>query len=179
MKLTPIDIQQQQFRKVFRGIDKAEVQTFLVLIADQMAESVRENNELRTELKHLRRELDEHRDREDTLKQAMVSAQRAIDEIREQATKEAQLVVTEAELRAERILQNANVRVTRLADEVGELRRQRTRALEELRGVLATHAKLLDTYDQDESSEDGTVTILDRVRAPAPPDVHSRRTEVL
>ncbi|MEL6547494.1 MAG: DivIVA domain-containing protein [Myxococcota bacterium] len=175
MKLTPIDIQQHQFRGAFRGIDAGEVQDFLVLVAEQLGETTRENNELRTVVKRLERELGEHRDREETLKQAMVTAQRAIDEIREQATKEAQLVVTEAEMRAEKILHNANVRVTKLADEVGELKMQRARAVEELRGVLNTHQAMLETYDAEPSENvDGTVTILDRVRAPAPPTLESR-----
>lgn len=170
MKLTPIDIQQHQFAKVFRGVDRREVSDFLALVADQLAEATRDSNELRTEVKRLSRELEEHRDREETLKQAMVTAQRAIDEIREQATKEAQLVVTESEMRAEKILHNANCRVTRLVDEVNDLRRQRIRAVEELRGVLNTHSKLLDALE-DQQEEGGTVTVLDRVRAPAPPSL--------
>lgn len=174
MKLTPIDIQQHQFRRAFRGVDGGEVQDFLGLVADQLGEVTRENNELRGEVKRLEREVGEHRDREETLKQAMVTAQRAIDEIREQATKEAQLVVTEAEMRAEKILHNANVRVTKLADEVNDLKRQRARAIEELRGVLNTHVALLETHDETADAADGTVTILDRVRAPSPPSLEAR-----
>lgn len=174
MKLTPIDIQQHQFRSAWRGIDGAEVRDFLALIADELGCVVRENNELRSEVKRLERNLDEHRDREETLKQAMVTAQRAIDEIREQATKEAQLVVTEAEIRAEKVLHNANVRVTKLADEVNELKRQRTRAIEDLRGILSVHVKLLDTYQEPSSGGDPTVTVLDRVRAPVPPSLERR-----
>lgn len=174
MKLTPIDIQQHQFRSAWRGIDGSEVQDFLVLVADELGEVTRENNELRAEVKRLERHLEEHRDREETLKQAMVTAQRAIDEIREQATKEAQLVVTEAEMRAEKILHNANVRVTKLADEVNELKTQRTRAVEELRGVLSVHNKLLETYDEAPVADEQTITVLDRVRAPAPPSLERR-----
>ncbi len=174
MKLTPIDIQQHQFRRALRGVDGGEVQDFLVLVADQLGEVTRENNELRSSVKRLEREVGDHRDREETLKQAMVTAQRAIDEIREQATKEAQLVVTEAEMRAEKILHSANVRVTKLADEVNDLKRQRARAIEELRGVLNTHVALLETHDEAEDSSDGTVTILDRVRAPTPPSLDAR-----
>ncbi|MEM6531496.1 MAG: DivIVA domain-containing protein [Myxococcota bacterium] len=171
MKLTPIDIQQHQFRTAWRGLDSGEVRDFLSLVADQLGEITRENNDLRAEVKRLERHLDEHRDREETLKQAMVTAQRAIDEIREQATKEAQLVVTEAEMRAEKILHNANVRVTKLADEVNELKSQKTRVLEELRGILNVHGKLLDAYNEAPEADEQTITVLDRVRAPAPPSL--------
>lgn len=181
MKLTPIDVQQQQFRRSFRGYERREVDSFLDLVSGQMSELSRDNNEMRAELRSLQRELDEHRDREETLREAMLTAQRAIDEIREVAKKEAQLVVTESELRAEKILHSAHGRVTKLVDDINELRRQRRRALEEMRGILNTHVKILETYeiqDKAEPEQEGTVTVLDRVRAPAPPSVDTiGRTE--
>ncbi len=170
MKLTPIDIQQQQFHKALRGFDRREVESFLDLVAQQLGELSRENSELRNEMRRIEQEVAEHRDREEALREAMLTAQRAIDEIREQAKKEAQLVVTEAELRAEKILHNAHGRVTKLADEIAELKRQRARALSELRGILATHEKILDTYEVSaEPEREGTVAVFERVRPPAPP----------
>jgi cell division initiation protein len=173
MKITPIDVQQQQFRVALRGFDRQQVTQFLDVVAQQMSELSRENNELRSEIKRSQRELDEHREREETLREAMLTAQRAIDEIRDQAKKEAQLVVTEAELRAEKILHNAHARVTKLADEVSDLRRQRVRALEELRGVVSTHLKLVELAEsvgaEDDAHAGGKVTVLERLRAPAPP----------
>ncbi len=171
MRLSPIDVQQQQFRSVWRGYDRREVKGFIDLVAEQLTELSRENGKLTGELRQLKRELDEHRDREETLREAMLTAQRAIDEIRDQAKKEAQLVVSEAEMRAEKILHHAHGRVGKIVDEINEVRRQRTRAIEELKGVLNTHAKLLDTYAPDgrEEKPEGSITVLDRVRAPEPP----------
>ena len=173
MRITPIDIQQQQFHKGLRGFDRREVQSFLDLVSQQMGELIRQNDELQIEIRRLKQELDEHRNREDTLREAMLTAQRAIDEIRENAKKEAQLIVTDAEMRAEKILHNAHGRVTKLLDEINELKRQRTRALEEMRGLLRTHQKLIDTYETEVApKEEGTVTVLDRLRPPALPAVH-------
>ena len=172
MRITPIDIQQQQFHKCLRGLDPREVVSFLDLVSEQMGELIRQNDELQIELRRLKQELDEHRNREDTLREAMLTAQRAIDEIRENAKKEAQLVVTDAEMRSEKILHNAHVRVTKLIDEINELKRQRARALEEMRGLLRTHQKLIDTYEAEAAPrEEGTVTVLERVRPPSPPGV--------
>jgi len=173
MKLTPIDIQQQQFRKGFRGFDIGEVESFLELVGEQIQELSRETTEVRAELGRCEREVEEHRDREVTLREAMLTAQRAIDEIREQAQKEAQLIVSEAELKSEKILHNANSRVGRVLEEIGELRRQRARAIEEVRGVLNLHQKLLDVHEDEalieSKSADASVTVLERVRIPAPP----------
>lgn len=172
MKLTPIDIVQQQFRKTLFGVDPKEVESFLNLVAEHMSELGHENNEFRLKQRRLEQELHEHRDREEALREAMLTAQRAIDDIREQAKKEAQLVVSEAELRAEKIVHHAHSRVTKIVDEINELRRQKVRAIEELRGILETHAKILDTYSQEQLAsevEEGSITVLERVRAPAPP----------
>jgi cell division initiation protein len=176
MRITPIDIQQQQFHKALRGFDRREVASFLDLVSQQMGELIRQNDELQIEIRRLKEELDEHRNREETLREAMLTAQRAIDEIRENAKKEAQLVVTDAELRAEKILHNAHGRVTKLIDEINELKRQRVRALEEMRGLLRTHQKLVDTYETEAApKEEGTVTVLERVRPPSPPLVQDLR----
>jgi cell division initiation protein len=173
MKLTPIDVQQQQFRKAWSGFDRGEVHSFLDMVAAQMSELSRENNELRQEMKRARAEIEDHREREETLREAMLTAQRAIDEIRDHAKKEAQLTVSEAELRAERILHNAHGRVTKLADEVHDLQRQRLRAIEEIRGIVTTHMRLIDLAEtqgrEDDAAAGATVTVLERLRAPAPP----------
>jgi cell division initiation protein len=171
MKLTQIDVQQQQFRRELRGFDRREVQSFLDLVAQQIGELAHENSELKAAARRSQHELEEHRDRETTLREAMLTAQRAIEDIREQARKEAELVIAEAEVRAEKIIHNAHARTTSILEEVGELRRQRTRAIEELRGILNTHIKLLDLHEQASEREppQATVTVLNHVRAPPPP----------
>lgn len=173
MKLTPIDIQQQQFRTAFRGFERRDVQSFLDLVAQQMGELSRERGELQSEVRRTARELEEHREREASLREAMLTAQRAIDEIREQAQKEAQLVVAEAEIRAEKLLHNAHSRVMKILDEISDLRTQRVRLIEALRAVLKTHDRLLDVHEAESESESSdpvaSITVLDRVRAPSPP----------
>ncbi len=177
MKLTPIDIQQQQFRKRMRGYASDEVDSFLELIGEQLGELARENAELKATLHRSGEELSEHRERETTLREAMLTAQQALDEIRDNAQKEAQLTVSEAELKAEKILHSAHSRVNRILEDVTDLKRQRVRAIEELRGVLATHVRLLDVQAEsasgDESGADASITVLERLRAPSPPSEES------
>ena len=107
------------------------------------------------------------------MREALITAQRALEEIRDNAQKEAHLIISDAELKAEKILHNAHGRVGRILEDVTELKRQRVRAIEELRGVLNTHEKLLEvqseTVEADDNTEDASVTVLGRLRAPAPP----------
>ena len=167
MRLTPIDIQQQQFSRSMRGFDRREVEVFLDLAAQQMGEVIAENNELRVEMKRLKQEVEDHRDREETLREAMLTAQRAIEEIRDQAHKEAVVIVADAELRAEKILHDAHNRLTHLIDDVNQLKRQRVRAIEEVRGVLNTHRRILDVYNDDTESNapEGELKVLKSTRS--------------
>ncbi len=181
MKLTPIDIQQQKFRRSMRGYERDEVDAFLELVAEQVSELARENSELRAEQRRTQRQLEEHQGRESTLKEAMLTAQRSIDEIRQQAQKEAELTLTEADLRAEKLLFDAHKRVSGVIDDIHDLKRQRTRLGEELRGVLRTHDALLESIDGVEATADspsgdrrqnqreGSVRVLERIRPPQPP----------
>ena len=170
MKLTPIDIEQQKFRGRFRGYDSREVHHFLEMVASQTAELNREVHELRGEIVRKNREVDELRNREASLRDAMLTAQRALDDLRDTAQKEAKLVIHEAELRSDKILQNAHGRAMQIQQEISDLRRQRVRFLEELRGVIKTHDRLLEVHDDElrEPAEAG-LSLLDRLRAPEPP----------
>jgi cell division initiation protein len=96
MKLTPIDIVQQSFARRWRGVDRREVSAFLELVAGQFEELIKENRSLRDEMRLMERELATFHEREVALKETMITAQRVTEDLREQAKKEAELIVGEA-----------------------------------------------------------------------------------
>lgn len=162
MRLTPLDIQQKQFTRRLRGVDPQEVRQFLELASDEYEELVRETIELKEEVRSRDAQLAETRDRERALQDALVSAQRLAHEMKEQARKEAEIVLAEAELQAERIVQDAHARRTTLIDELGELRRQKLGFESELRAAIDRHTRLLEAFseaDRHRASED-RVTLL-------------------
>ncbi len=144
MKITPLDIQQQQFTVRFRGFDVREVDSFLEQIVDEFERMIRENADQQREIKRLRGEIREHRDREEAFKEAMVNAQKALDDMRINAEKEAELIVAEGEMKAEKILSTAHNRLTQLHEDISELKRQRMQLEVELGSVLETHRRLLE-----------------------------------
>lgn len=173
MKLTPREIQQQTFSVTWRGLVPQEVTAFLERVSEEMAQMMRNLRETEVENRRLVRDLEEHRQREQTMRDAMLTAQRAIDDMREQAQKEAQYVISEAELRAEKVLHQAHGRANRVQEDLRDLRRQRLRLTHELEGVLQTHQKLLELQheanERESASDEATVTVLGRLRAPSPP----------
>lgn len=152
MHLTPLDIQQKQFRvRLVRGYDPKEVEAFLSSVADLVSGLLKEKDDLARELGEKHRQLNEHRDREKTLKNTLVSAQKAVEQMKANAEKEARLLVSEAEVKAERILNNAHGRLAQIHEDITELKRQRTQLEMKLRSTIETYLKMLDMQQEEEA----------------------------
>ena len=104
MRLSPLDIQSQQFRVKMRGYETREVENFLEMVAAEFEELIRENGKLKEKLARLTNQLDELRQREQTLKETMITAQKVTGDMKMAARKEAELIISEAELKAERTI---------------------------------------------------------------------------
>lgn len=158
MKLTPLDVKSQTFSTRWKGLDPAEVQAFLEVVTSDLEEITAENNTLKDEMKRLRSDLDGHMDREKTLRETMVTAQRLAEEIQQHAEEKAKLVGGEAEVRAEKILDAAHRRAAKISEDISELKRQRMSLEAAIRATIQSHLSMLDglreeNKDQDELDE--------------------------
>lgn len=144
MKLTPLDIQHQQFRVRFRGFDVQEVDGFLEQMAEAFEAMQEENIRLNDTILRLQREIRGFREREDSFKRAMLNSQKVIDQMKENARKSAELVVADAELRAEKLVQHAHGRLVGLHEDIAELKRQRGQIEVQLQSIIDSHARLLE-----------------------------------
>jgi cell division initiation protein len=174
MRITPIDIQQQQFKSRLMGYDKAGVDQYLEILASEMERLLRQNQDLQEELARTRSTLNEMRDREATLKETLLTTQKVTDELKANARREAELLLTDAELRAERLMHNAEERRLLLLDEIQEIRRQKIDFETSLRSLLEKHVRMLDLGVRAIGTEQREARLLDEPRAaarPAPADV--------
>ena len=144
MELSPLEITQREFGKKFRGLDPEEVHTFLEQIAEEMTRLVQENTERTAQIQRLDAQVRANQEREDSLRNTLVTAQKMTDEIKTNATREAELVLKDAELKAERLLEQAHRKLAQVQAEIAELARQRDVFAAKLRGLLKTHQELLD-----------------------------------
>jgi len=149
MNITPLDIQQQQFKTKFRGFDVREVDTFLEQMADVFESLQSENKRLRKEIKRLQLEGQGYREREESFKRAMLNSQKVLEQMKQNARKSAELVVAEAEVTAEKILNRAQNRLAQLHEDITELKRQRMQIELQIRSVIESHAKLLEIGKED------------------------------
>ena len=152
MLLSPLEIQQKQFRsRFFKGLDAKDVESFLQKVADQMSGLLKEIDELKRDLGERERQLGEHREREQTLKNTLISAQKTVEQMKVNAQKEAKLLVSEAEVKAERILNNAHNRLAQIHEDIAELKRQRTQFELKIRATIETYQKMLDMHKEEEA----------------------------
>jgi len=163
MKMTPLDIQQQQFKIKFRGFDVREVDAFLEQMADAFESLQSENNRLNQEIKRLQLEAKGYREREESFKRAMLNSQKVLEQMKENARKSAELVVAEAEVKAEKILSRAQNRLSQLHEDIIELKRQRSQIEVQIRSVIEGHAKLLEIGKEESrirEEEDGKLKLF-------------------
>lgn len=163
MKLTPLDIQQQQFSMRFRGFDVREVDLFLEQMASTFEQLQRDNEVLKEEILRLRRESQGLKKREETFRRAMVHSQKVLENMKENADKKAELIIAEAEIKADKIIYHAQNRLNHLQEDITELRRQRVQIEVELNAIIEAHAKLLKISQesmQTADTNDAKVAIL-------------------
>ena len=150
MKISPMDIQRQTFGQVFRGLDHDEVRAYLNIVAEEVASLQMERDRLDQELSSLRSLIDEHRQRETILKNTLLTAQRVSEEIRDNARKEAETTVKEAEMQADRLVELAQTRAHEVERGILDLRAQRTGLRTDLRALITRLSHLLDLQEEAE-----------------------------
>ena len=125
MKIAPLDLCQPSFRSTLRGFDRSEVVAFIAEAADDYEQSLREIDRQRQDLVRTEALLSEHREREATLRNTLLTAQKLADEVRENAQQEARVIMREAQGRADLLLENTQGRLNALDREITELRLKR------------------------------------------------------
>jgi cell division initiation protein len=138
MRLTAMDIRQQQFAiKLFRGLDPQEVDAFLEEIAEDWDQLTRENNLLKEQLVS-------SEDQKKTLQEALIVAQKMAEEYKENSRRAADIVMREAQLQAEKLLEEGRQEHGRVTTELAALKQQRRQLAEELLATLRMHQRLVE-----------------------------------
>lgn len=138
MRIAPLDLRQPRFKKAFKGFDRTEVVAFLTEAADDYEHALREIARLRQDLTRTEALLQEHRDREATLRNTLLTAQKLSDQVRQTAEAEANMIVREAQGRGDLLLQKAQVRLEEIEHAIAEMRLRR-------RGVEGTLESAIQT----------------------------------
>ena len=130
--LTPLDVRKKRgdFRRILRGYDPEEVDSFLELVADRFEELVRQNLILSERNDSLESQIQALEGRESAVQEALVSAQKLREEVNDQSRRDAEVLKEQAKREAELLRGEAEAEIARRLAEADSLVRERQTALE-------------------------------------------------
>ena len=135
--LTSMDVRRFDFGRSLRGYNPEKVELFREQVAEEMERLARINSDLDTKARSFHEQLRAFRERDKALNDALVSAQQLRSELRDQAEREAQLVLKEARAEGDRLIEAARAEVRRMEAELDSLDRSRRTYLAQMRALLA------------------------------------------
>lgn len=153
-RLTARDVETQDFSRKMRGHDPDEVRLFLKAVAEEVERLNLENGTLADENATLRDRIEDFKERERTLQETLVTAQRMSEDMKERSRAEADLLVREARVKAERVLEQAQDQLQALENEIGRLRLEKEAFENRLRNAIEEHLSLLDLRKQEKADLD-------------------------
>ncbi|MBQ4132327.1 MAG: DivIVA domain-containing protein [Desulfovibrionaceae bacterium] len=173
MSVSKIDILNHSFSRSLRGYNTVQVEAFLQDVADTIGRLTEEKTSLANQVAVLESQLAEHRDRESTLRDTLITTQKLTDSLKatvqeeskrildsaqdeaqrriDLAQKEAQRIIDSAHTRAESLEQQRNSRLAQLDEGIAELRKQKVHFEMRIRAVIEQHLKLLDMESEMDS----------------------------
>lgn len=153
-RIVAMDVENQEFSSRLRGYDPEEVRLYLRSVAEEIERLTLENGTLREETGALKQRLEEFRDRERSLQETLITAQKMAQDLKEKSRTESDLMLKEARLKTERILEQAQDQLARIEAEIGRAKLERDAFENRLRNTIEEHLSLLDLRKQDRAELD-------------------------
>jgi len=150
LKITPLDIKKQTFKKVMRGLDPIEVETFLEMVSEEFESLIKEKNGLSDDVLKLRTQLSDYQEVEKTFKESLMNAQQTMNQSRENSQRESTLIIKEAEIKAEKIIENAKIQLIDMKNELMVIKAQKDSFAKRLRHLLESQLELLKVLEIDD-----------------------------
>ncbi len=153
MNYTPNDLDNLKFRKVVRGYSEDQVNEVLDSIIRDYEMYIKENIELKDRISVLNEGIQHYKNIEESLQNTLIVAQQTGEEIKKNAYEKAENIVKEAELRAQRVVQDANAEVIKIKFEYEEMRKRLHLFKSKSESLLLSQLELLkQLFSNDENN---------------------------
>lgn len=119
--LTPIDIENKDFKKSLRGYKEEDVDEFLDMVKEDFETLYRENLDLKEKLNLYQEQVSRYKSIEETLNATLITAQSTAEDTCAAANKKAKIIVEEADLKARQVIEQGNNRVIEIRKEYDSL----------------------------------------------------------
>lgn len=146
MKVTPQDINNQEFKRSLRGYDMDEVDAFLTQVADELEARIEENQHLKDRVKSLEEQINDYRKNEEALKKLLFTAQQLSEQMKDTSRRESEAAAAQAKAEAQRIVAEAHRQLVRIQSQIDDLRRARDAFLIQYRAFLEQQMHLLHDF---------------------------------
>jgi len=146
VNLSPLDIRKHEFKKAFRGYDPADVTAFLEIVSMEYENLVLQNTMLSEKQAMTENHLKKYRDIENTLQEALLSAERVREDTIKNAKSQAEIIIREAEIKAASIVENGRNSLIGLRNSFAELKIHKDTYLAKMKTIVNTQFELLKQY---------------------------------
>lgn len=160
MRVTPADIRNANFKKKVKGFDPEEVRIFLTMVSEEMENILKENARLISENQELKSQLIDVQEKERMLKEIMLSTQKFVESLKENARREARIIVKDAELRAEEIIGSAQKQLKKISDEITHLKIQRKEVEEKILALISALKETISLFKEKKEEEEEKIAPL-------------------
>lgn len=149
MKLTPMDINNKEFKRGIRGYNVDEVDEFLDEVVENYEELYKENSRLKESITRLKDKVEHYERLEDTIQNTLLLAQNAAEQAKESSQREADLIVNNANETAQKILDKAHNDVIGINDEYERVKEEFIKFRAKFRGFMNTQLQTFDELEKD------------------------------
>lgn len=149
MRITPLDVRKQEFRKAVRGFDCDEVRAFLTTLADEYETVLVDNKQIRERIMEQDDKISEYKTMERTLRDTLMTAEKLMQETRETANKEGDVILQGAHQKAKNILEECRMRTEELRREIVGLRKEKETYLARFKGLAEAQIAFIETHKND------------------------------
>ena len=162
MAVNRIDLLNHTFSRALRGYDPAEVDNLLQEVADTLGRLGDERVRLTNLVAQLEERIAEQAERENSLRETLLASQHMMENLKQTAQKEAQLIIEAAHNRAENLTNQANLRLARILDEISEARKLKAQFEFKVRSVIEGHLKLLELGQMEDDRMERVTAAMNR-----------------
>lgn len=149
MKLTPMDINNKEFKRGLRGYNPEEVDEFLDEVIENYEQLYKDNSKLKEKVTLANEQIEHYKKIESTIQNTLLLAQNAADQAKTSAEKEADMVIKNANETAQRILDKAHNDVLELNDEYEKMKQEFIKFRAKFRNFMNTQLQTFDDLEKD------------------------------
>ncbi|MGL5647730.1 MAG: DivIVA domain-containing protein [Clostridium sp.] len=175
MKLTPMDINNKEFKKGLRGYSPDEVDEFLDEVIENYEELFKENSKMKERITVLSEQVDHYAKIESTIQNTLLLAQNAADQAKESSQKEAELIVKNANETAQKIVDKAHNDVIQINDEFDKIKQEFIKFRAKFRNFMNTQLETFDDLEKDLNKSYSIVAPVDDFMAKEPSYVEEKQ----